>query len=398
MWALPFDQASFDLIWAEGTAYVMGFGEALHSWRKFLKGSVCLAATEVTWLRPEPPELLRICFLCNAGWRYRGMNRKTFLNCFAFGAVSAAVPFSTGAGQAKDKKRTELGKGLMVPDNRTEGVRRLASDKSFTRFRAGIDANYSVRPGEIVLVETQHGLPERVSRDGTFRKPREGEPVNPMTGPIFVEGVSPGDALAIDILEIRVGDWGYSGGRIFELQDGYAIFDEKLRLPLSPMLGGIGVVPSKGEMDTKAPQATGGNMDCKEVRAGSTIVFTAQVPGALVGMGDAHALQGDGEVRGQGIECDTETLVRFRKLSEPLSERPVILRREFVATVGSHEDMNEAAWQATDDMIKLIVKVTGREKDTAYQLVNLVGDLRINQIVDPTKGARMEVPSWVFGI
>ena len=249
-----------------------------------------------------------------------------------------------------------------------------------------------------MLVETQHGLPERVSRDGTFRKPREGEPVNPMTGPIAVEGIAAGDALAIDILEIRVGDWGYSGGRIFELQDGYAIFDEKLRLPLSPMLGGIGVVPFKGEMDTKAPQATGGNMDCKEVRAGSTIVFTAQVPWGLVGMGDAHALQGDGEVRGQGIECDTETLVRFRKLSDPLSERPVILRREFVATVGSHEDMNEAAWQATDDMIQLIVKVTGRDKDTAYQLVNLVGDLRINQIVDPTKGARMEVPSWVFGI
>ena len=132
--------------------------------------------------------------------------------------------------------------------------------------------------------------------------------------------------------------------------------------------------------------------------SGSTIVFTAQVPGALVGMGDGHALQGDGEVRGQGIECDTETLVRFRRLPEPLSERPVILRPEFVATLGAHEDLTEAAWQATDDMIKLIMRVTGRSKDDAYALVNLVGDLRINQIVDPTKGARMEVPSWVFGV
>lgn len=115
-------------------------------------------------------------------------------------------------------------------------------------------------------------------------------------------------------------------------------------------------------------------------------------------MGDAHALQGDGEVRGQGIECDTETLVRFRRLPEALSPRPVILRREFVATIGAHENMTEAAWEATDDMIKLIMKVTGRDKDTSYALVNLVGDLRINQIVDPTQGARMEVPSWVFGV
>jgi len=326
------------------------------------------------------------------------MNRKTFLNCFAVGAVSAAMPSSIGARANRKSGGPELGTGLNLTETRTEGVRRLPSDKNFTLFRAGIKANYTVKPGEVVLVETQHGLPERVSRDGTFRKPREGEPVNPMTGPIFVDGIQPGDGLAIDILEIRVGDWGYAGGRIYELRDGYAIFDEQLRLPLSPMLGGMGVVPSKGEMNTKAPQETGGNMDCKEVRAGSTIVFTAQVPGALAGMGDAHALQGDGEVRGQGIECDTETLVRFRRLSEPLSKRPVILRRDFVATVGSHENMTEAAWQATNDMIALIVNTTGRDKDTAYQLVNLVGDLRINQIVDPTQGARMEVPSWVFGV
>jgi amidase len=326
------------------------------------------------------------------------MDRKTFLNCFALGGVSAAIPISIGASEEKNQRSIALGAGLTLPDTRTEGVRRLSVGKNFTLFRAGIEPNYTVKLGEIVLAETQHGLPERVSRDGTFREPRDGEPVNPMTGPIFVEGIEPGDALAVDILEIRVGDWGYAGRRIFELRDGYAIFDDKLRLPLSPMLGGIGVVPSEGEMDTKAPRETGGNMDCKEVRAGSAVVFTAQVKGALVGMGDAHALQGDGEVRGQGIECDAETLVRFRKLSEPLSPRPVILRREFVATVGSHEDMTDAAWQATEDMIELIVKVTGREKETAHALVNLVGNLRINQIVDPIRGARMEVPSWVFGI
>jgi len=306
------------------------------------------------------------------------MNRKTFLSSVAFGAAAAAVPAPAG--------------------EKTAGVRRLSADKNFTLFRAGIEPNYKVKLGEILLVETQHGLPGRVTRDGQFRKSRPGEPVNPMTGPIFVEGIEPGDALAIDILEIHPGDWGYSGGRIFELRDGYAIFDDKLRLPLSPMLGGLGIVPAKGAMDTRAPGQTGGNMDCKEVRAGSAVVFTAQVEGALAGMGDAHSLQGDGEVRGQGIECGTETLVRFRKLPEPLSERPVILRREFIATVGADKDMNEAAWQATNDMIELIRKATGRDKKAAYALVNLVGDLRINQIVDPTKGARMEVPRWVFGV
>ena len=330
------------------------------------------------------------------------MDRKFFLGSFALGAASAAAMKPAGRARAAEEVKNSgllpLGSNLIVPESLTQGLRHLSCDKNFTVFRAGIEPNYRVKQEEVVLVETQHGLPGRVTRDGTFRKGKSSDKVNPMTGPIYVEGIESGDGLAIDLLEIRVGDWGYAGGRIFELVDGYAIFDESLRLPLSPMLGGIGIVPAEGEMDTKAPGETGGNMDCKEVRAGSTLVFTAQVEGGLVGMGDAHALQGDGEVRGQGIECDTETLVRFRKLSQPLSRRPVILRHEFVATVGAKKDLNEAAWEATDDMIDLVVKITGRDREAAYALVNLVGNLRINQIVDPTKGARMEVPAWVFGI
>ena len=164
------------------------------------------------------------------------------------------------------------------------------------------------------------------------------------------------------------------------------------------MLGCIGVAPAEGTTDTRAPGETGGNMDCREVRAGSTVVFRARVEGALVGMGDAHALQGDGEITGQGIETDAEAMVRFRKLPEPLSERPVIIRPEYLSTVGAHKNLEDAAWQATDDMIALLRQRTGRTESEARLLVGLMGQLKINQIVDPTKGARMELPSWVFGI
>jgi acetamidase/formamidase len=115
-------------------------------------------------------------------------------------------------------------------------------------------------------------------------------------------------------------------------------------------------------------------------------------------MGDAHALQGDGEIAGQGIECDAEALIRFRRLPEKLSDRPVILRPEYVATVGANKDLNEAAWQATDDMVALLARVTGRDPKEARLLVSMLGDLKINQIVDPAKGARMEMPSWIFGL
>ncbi|NWG13847.1 MAG: acetamidase/formamidase family protein [Acidobacteria bacterium] len=307
------------------------------------------------------------------------MKRRVFVEQCAFWAAAAGI-------------------GPGAPATAKTGVRRLSSDRSFTIYRAGLNPAYTVAPGEIVLVECQHGMPGLVTRDGKFTKPKEGDRINPGTGPIFVEGIEAGDALAIDLLDIQTGNWGYSGGRIFDLVGGYAIIDKSLKLPLRPMLGQIGIIPAAGEMDTRTPADTGGNMDCNEVRAGSTLVFTAQVKGGMVGMGDAHALQGDGEIGGQGIECDAEALVRFRRLPGKLSDRPVILRPEFVATLGAHKDLNEAAWQATDDMARLLAATTGRTEKDARMLVNLLGNLKINQIVDPAKGARMEMPAWVFGI
>jgi amidase len=278
------------------------------------------------------------------------------------------------------------------------GILRLSSDHNFTSWLPVMVPACHVNTGDIVLIEMSHGLPGLVTREGRFREPGPGDRVNPQTGPVFVDGIMAGDALAIDILDIKTADWGYCSGRIFELRDGYAIFSPTLRLPLQPMIGGIGVAPSEGSADTSAPTDTGGNMDCTEVRAGSTIVFTARVNGALVGMGDSHALQGDGEITGQGIETDATALVRFRKLAGTLSDRPVIMRSDSISTIGAHKNLEDAAWQATDDMITLLRHKTGRTEQEARLLVGLTGQLKINQIVDPNKGARMEVPAWVFGI
>jgi amidase len=309
------------------------------------------------------------------------MDRSKFLKTVMFApAVAAGFP------------------GGWLQNIQTTGLRRLGSDHSFTLWKPEMKAAWHVEIGEAVIVEMSHGMPGLVTRDGKFSEAGPDSIINPQTGPIHVDGIEPGDTLAIDILDIRVGEWGYCSGRIFELKDGYAEFSKTLRLPLEPMLGGIGVAPSEGSVDTRAPGDTGGNLDCREVRAGSTIVFKSRVKGAMVGMGDAHALQGDGEITGQGIETDAEAIIRFRKLPGTLSDRPVIIRNDSFSTLSANKDLEEAAWQATDDMISLLQQKTGRSKEEARLLVGLTGKLKINQIVDPTKGARMEVPSWVFGI
>jgi amidase len=330
------------------------------------------------------------------------MDRGTFFKCLAAGAAGSMASSCKAEAQKSgsgDRATRKLAPGILAGSQpETSGVRVLGKEKNFVEWKADLVPGYTVAQGEIVLLECSHGLPGCVTRDGTFRDPGPDDKINPQTGPVYVEGVAAGDGLAVDLLEIHVGDWGYSSRKVYHFSDGYVQFSDDLRLPLSPMLGCLGVAPAEGSMDTRAPADTGGNMDCKEVRAGSTVAFTAQVDGGLMGMGDTHALQGDGEIAGQGLECDSWVLARFRKLPEPLSPRPVILRKAFVATVGAREDMNEACWQATDDMSRLVSSVTGRDGKQARALVNLVGDLRVNQIVDPTKGARMEVPSWVFGV
>jgi amidase len=324
------------------------------------------------------------------------MDRKEFLSSLA--AASAAAYAVPGFAAVKAEKKTLLGSDLIFTEFENQGIRRLARDKYFLSFQASMSPNYSVRLGELVIVETWDCLPDNQKRDGTRKKIDKTDRVNPATGPIFVEGIKPGDTLAVDLLEIRVEDWGYSNVRIYDLRDGYAVFDDRLKLPLLPMVGVLGIAPTEGEMNTTAPVDTGGNMDCKEVRAGSTILFTVRVEGALAGLGDVHALQGDGEIRGEGIETRGEVLLRFRKVPFQLSDRPVILRPEWAATVGSGKDLDEAALQATEDMVALVARLTGRDEESSRQLVNLVGNLRINQIVDPRKGARMEVPTWALGI
>jgi amidase len=290
----------------------------------------------------------------------------------------------------------ELGFLPMETPAETSGVRRLSAEKSFVLYHAHLSPAYTVKPGEVVRVECRHGLPGLVTRSGSFREPGPNDPINPATGPIFVEQVESGDGLAIDFLEIRPGDWGYCNRHVFELKDGFIHLEDRIALPVQPMIGGVGIAPAQGTMDTKTPTDTGGNMDCREVRTGSTLLFTAQVRGGLVGLGDPHALQGDGEISGQGMETDAEVLVRFRKLRGAFSPRPVIVRPEFVATIAAHADLTEATWQATDDMVRLLARTTDLEEKIARWTVNFLGSLKINQIVDPAKGVRMEMPSWIF--
>jgi len=240
-----------------------------------------------------------------------------------------------------------------------------------------------------------------------------------LTGPIFIQGAEPGDVLEVRIQKFLLADGGVNyhfpgemgiGGLPEDFPDGQmksfkldlermeTIFSRGIVLPLKPFFGVMGVAPRPGEKRTSSvPDYFGGNIDNKELVAGTTLFLPVQVPGALFSAGDAHAVQGDGEVDVTAIETAMEEAVleffvrKDLKLERPMAETPT-----HWITMGFHPDLDEAVKIALRDAIRFLSKSRGLTQDDAYALSSLAVDLRVTQIVDGNKGIHAMIPKTIF--
>jgi len=276
-------------------------------------------------------------------------------------------------------------------------MRRLARDRFITEMSRAHPAAYTMEEGETVVVETNDCHGGFVSREGVLRPGGPGP--NPATGPIEVKGAQPGEGLAVTIHEVRPADWGFIGGggererfTVVEMKDGIAIYPWGLRLPLNPVVGVIGVAPGGEPVGNGVPGEHGGNLDTTDIRAGATMFLPVTVPGAMLALGDVHALQGDGECCGTGIECEAEVTLSVRRLKEALWPCPLVLRDDKLMLLASGETVDEAAWKAVAEMAKLLSKLTGLSDVEARRLLSTAGDIRISQTVNPLKTCRAIIP------
>jgi acetamidase/formamidase len=231
-----------------------------------------------------------------------------------------------------------------------------------------------------------------------------------ITGPVLVEGALPGDVLQIEILEITpVDDWGWVGirplmGTLPEEFDAPHIIHPRLdrargvcqlpwgkELALDPFFGVIATAPPAhwGRCSSMQPRKFGGNMDNKELRAGTTLYLPVLNEGALFYAGDGHAVQGDGEVCVTALETSLAGTFRLtvRKdlgYAQPFAESPTHL-----ISIGLDEDLDEAARQAVREMIAHVCRRTSLADHEAYMLCSLAGDLHVTQTVDGVKGCHM---------
>ena len=244
-----------------------------------------------------------------------------------------------------------------------------------------------------------------------------GPGAHPMTGPIWIDGAESGDTLEVRIGPIEflhpfgVNAFSPGGGA---LPDDYPYAQLKLlrwragadrvefapgiTLPLAPFFGSIGVAPPPlvGRISSRPPGWHGGNLDNKDLVAGSVLYLPVHVPGALLSIGDGHGMQGDGEVTGTALETSLRGIFELRlhkgkRLRWPRAETPT----HYIA-MGLHEDLDEAARLATREMVDFLVAEKGLTRDAAYMLCSLAADLHVTQIVDQTKGVHVMLAKSVF--
>ena len=276
-----------------------------------------------------------------------------------------------------------------------------------------------IAPGESIQFETLDASSGQLNKTSTAQDlvTLDLGRVNPVTGPVYIDGAQPGDALKVTVLSFRPSGWGWTGNI-----PGFGLLTDQFpdahlhhwnydpstaasvmygpggRVPLKPMCGTIGVAPAEpGLHSIIPPRNVGGNMDIRDIAEGTELYLPVEVAGAIFSVGDTHAAQGDGEVCGTAIESPIDVALKFElikgaNLRMPRFVTPGPVSRHldskgYEVTTGIGPDLMTGARMAVSEMVELLSRRYGYSPIDAYMLCSVCADLRISSIVD--------VPNWV---
>ncbi len=317
-----------------------------------------------------------------------------------------------------------------APGGKTHRLEATPQTVAYGYYDAAAPPVLTIDSGDIIDVDTLlTNVPERLERAGvlpnqiqdSLRKivtevtgSRRGPGGHILTGPVFVRGAEPGDALEVNVLSISLPiSYGYNGcsgflrencepGRILiiplDVKRMVAPFPGGVEIPLKPFFGSMGVAPppSAGRISSNPPWIHAGNLDNKELVAGTTLFIPVHATGALFEIGDGHAAQGDGEVDQTGIETSLRGRVRLTvkkgmKLTWPRAETPA-----HYISMGTDEDLTVATRVAIQEMVDFLVTTKGYDRHTAYQLTSVAADVAVTQLVDGRVGVHVKLPRNIF--
>ena len=279
----------------------------------------------------------------------------------------------------------------------------------------------TVTPGEVVEVETWDALSNVVKPNQTLEEVLQRDLVlheNPITGPIYVKEAKPGDTLVVEVMDISTPDLGVTvvlpgfGGlegwlqpsppltKFSRIIDGKAIYTlndgREINISIKPFVGTIGVSPASEAISTITPGRHGGNMDVPDVCPGNKLYLPVAVEGALLGVGDVHAVQGDGEICGTAIEIPSIVTMKIDLIKGQKIDWPRIESPDEIMTVCSARPLEDAVRLAFLELIKWLEEDYGFERYDAYMFLSLVAKVRLAQIVDPLFTAVAKLPKTLI--
>lgn len=288
----------------------------------------------------------------------------------------------------------------------------LDDEKVFYAFDKTLEPAMVVPSGTTVRVRTKDCFGNQIQKPEDELDGIDWDHTNPATGPIFVEGAVPGGALKVSVGAIEFDNKsvsctgeneGVCGDRfnawstqVCEIDGDELVWDERLRIPLRPMIGVIGVAPEGDPINCGTPGSHGGNMDNTAITAGATLYFPVFADGALFGCGDMHAVMGDGEISVSGAEAAGWATVTLTAMPELKLVDPLIENATHFGVIASAETLDAAADRAVHEMVDLICDRTAEDPDKVVMLLSLVGDVQVCQMVDPEKTVRFMVPKYVL--
>ena len=255
----------------------------------------------------------------------------------------------------------------------------------------------TIKPGEIVEFHTIDCFGGQVKSEEQFITEIDFSLANPTAGPVYIEGAQNGDVLIVDIIDIEVAKTGIScivpgmgplkdqstlRTKVFQIENDYSMFND-VKMKIEPMIGVIGVAPKDEDIPTGLTGSHGGNMDSRLIKKGSRVYLPVSTNGALLQIGDLHAVMGDGELCGTGLEVDGKVVVKVELIKNFELNYPVTQTNDKWYVNSTGKDYDDSLVKGVQEMTRLMTPVYNWDVEDISIYLSLQGSVEVNQGIRP---------------
>lgn len=292
------------------------------------------------------------------------------------------------------------------------GLRNISSSHTIQHFTPDLQAAFQVNLGETFTMELQDCYGGQVCREEILRTDIDTSIMNQATGPVQIHDLTRNDVCKVEIKQIRLNDTGImmtshglgvlgkeitsASTKLLQVDEQYVHLTDRIKLPITPMIGVIGVATAGENIHTAIPGNHGGNLDTKEITSGHAIYLPVFQDGGMLALGDMHATMGDGELNGTGVEIGGEVTLSVSRLANRNIASPIVETADAFFFLTSAVTLEKAIEHCAKRVTTHLQNQLSLDFQTAYRLLSASCDIRISQVVNKLVTVKMVIPKTVL--